>query len=118
MYPEAIASYQETIKMGGDNPSLQIYLGAAYALAGARKKAQEILKRLQASVGYVSPGELAVLFIALGEPEQAFKSLEKAYADHDLQLQFLGIDPTFDPLRSDPRFQELIRKVGVVSPPP
>ncbi len=92
---------------------MQIYLGAAYAKAGEREKAQAILKQLETGKGYVSPGELTVLYTALGEREKAFASLEKAYAAHDSQLMFLKIDPAFDPLRDDPRFQDLLRRVGL-----
>jgi len=113
MYPEAVAFYQEAIKLGDNSPSIQVYLGATYAKAGEREKAQAILKRLQTSKEYVSPGELAVLYAALGEREQAFASLERAYAAHDLQLQYLGVDPPFDSLRSDPHFQDLARRVGL-----
>ena len=112
-YLEAIAAYQEAIRLGVDDPSVQISLGAAYAQAGERGKAQAILKRLQRSDQYVSPGELAKLHAALGEREQAFASLEKAYAMHDLQLGFLGVDPEYDSLRSDPRFTALMRRVGL-----
>ena len=112
-YAEAIAAYQEAIKLGVDDASVQISLGAAYAQAGERGKAQAILKRLQRSDQYVSPGELAKLHAALGEREQAFASLEKAYAMHDLQLGFLGVDPEYDSLRSDPRFTALMRRVGL-----
>ena len=49
----------------------------------------------------------------LGEREQAFASLEKAYAAHDPNLQYLGVEPAFDSLRSDPRFQDLVRRVGL-----
>jgi hypothetical protein len=56
---------------------------------------------------------LAVLYGALGDKEAAFASLEKAYNEHDLQLQFLKVDPSYDRLRDDPRFQELIRRVGL-----
>jgi hypothetical protein len=72
-----------------------------------------ILKRLETSKTYVSPGELAVLYVALGEREQAFRSLEKAFAARDLQLQFLATDSSFDNLRSDPRFADLVRRVGL-----
>ena len=68
---------------------------------------------MQTSKEYVSPAELSLLYAALGEREQAFASLEKAYAAHDLQLQFLGVDASFDSLRSDPRFQDLMRRVGL-----
>ena len=113
MYAEAIASYQEVIKLGDAGPGIQIYLGAACAKAGERERALLILKRLETKKEYVSPGELAVLYLALGERERTFESLERAYAVHDSQLQFLGVDPSFDPLRSDPRFQDLMRRVGL-----
>ena len=100
-------------QVGDDTSSTQIYLGAAYARAGGREKAQAILKRLQTSKEYVSPGGLAALYAALGGREQEFASLEKAYAAHDLQLQYLGVDPSLDTLRSDPRFTDLLRRVGL-----
>ena len=113
MYQEAIAEYQKFIKLSGDDTSVQVSLGMAYASAGEREKAQAILKRLQTTKEYVSPGELAALYAALGEREQAFASLEKAYAVRDPQLQYLGVDRSFDPLRSDPRFADLVRRVGL-----
>ena len=113
MYAEAIAAYQEEIKLGGESSSRQIALGAAYAQAGERERARAILKRLQASERYVSPGELAILYASLGEREQAFASLEKAYAARDLQLQFLGVEPGYDSLRADQRFADLMRRVGL-----
>jgi tetratricopeptide (TPR) repeat protein len=113
MYPEAIAEYQKAISLGDDSLSTQIYLGAAYAKAGEREKAQAILRRLQIHESNVSPAELGIIYVALGEREQAFASLEKAYAAHDNQLQFLGVDPNYDSLRSDPRFQDLLRRVGL-----
>jgi len=103
----------KTVELGEDTPSTQIYLGAAYAGAGEREQAQAILKRLQSSERYVSPGELAILYGALNDKDGAFQSLEKAYAERDLQLQFLGVDPAFDTLRADPRFADLIRRVGL-----
>jgi serine/threonine protein kinase/tetratricopeptide (TPR) repeat protein len=116
-YKEAMAAYQVAIDRGDDTPSTQIYLGAAYARAGDRQRAQAILKRLESGERYVSPGELPVLYIALGQREQAFRSWEKAFAARDLQLQFLGIDPSFDSVRDDPRFADLMRRVGLPSAP-
>ena len=113
MYADAIASYQQAIKLGDESPSTQISLGSAYARAGEREKGQAILKSLQTSKEYKSPGELAQIYAALGDWEEAFASLEKAYAGHDLQLQYLGVDPAFDSIRSDPRFTDLIRRVGL-----
>jgi Flp pilus assembly protein TadD len=113
-FKEAINSYQEAIRLGDKSTSVQVYLGAAYAGAGEREKALAILKQLQTTKEYVSPGELAALFVALGDKEAAFSSLNKAYEEHDLQLQFLKVDQSYDPLREDPRFQELLRKIGLV----
>lgn len=113
MYAEAIASHQEAIKRGSKGPSSYVYLGAAYARAGDTARARAILRQLQASKEYVSPGELATLYASLGDREEAFASLDRAYAAHDLQLQYLGSDSGYDPLRSDPRFANLLRKVGI-----
>jgi serine/threonine-protein kinase len=115
MNAEAIAAYQEAIRRGLDTPSTQIHLGVTYAQAGRLEQAQAILKRLQTSNDHVSPGELAMLYTAMGNREQAFASLKTAYEAHDLQLQYLGVAPEFDPLRSDPRFQNLMRRVGLTS---
>ena len=112
-YAEAIAAYQEAIRLGQDTSIMGIYLGTAYALGGERERARAILKRLQTSNQYVSPAKLAVLYAALGERDQAFASLERAYAVRDLQMQFLGVDPDYDSLRSDPRFPDLLRRVGL-----
>ena len=112
-YNEAIAEFQESLRLQGDNTSTQCYLGYALAKAGRRSEAEAILKRLETTKEYVSPAELASLYVGLGEKEQALSALERAYTAHDLQLQFLAIEPHLDPLRSDPRFRELIRKVGL-----
>jgi hypothetical protein len=60
---------------------------------------------LQTTKEYVSPGELAALYAALGYKEAAFASLNRAYAEHDLRLPFLKVDSSYDPIRNDPRFR-------------
>ena len=92
-------------------------LNSSYAKAGERKRAQEILERLETSKTYVSAAELAVLYAALGRREQAFTFLEKGFAARDAQLQFLAVDPAFDSLRDDPRFADLLRRVGLADVP-
>lgn len=72
-----------------------------------------ILKQLETGKEYISPFELAVLYTSLGEREKAFTSFEKAYAAHDPQLLYLKVTPDFDPLRSDPRFTDLMGRVGL-----
>jgi eukaryotic-like serine/threonine-protein kinase len=112
-YSEAIAAYTQAIALGLDTPATQVFLGAAAARAGDRTRALAVLQRLRSSKEHVSAGELAILLTALGEREQAFTSLEEAYRARDIQLQYLGVEPGFDPLRSDRRFQDLMRRVGL-----
>ena len=111
MYPEAIAAFQKVVELGGE-PGYRIYLGAAYAKSGDRARAQAILKQLETAENHVSPGELAILYAALGDKEKAFASLEKAYTERDFQLTDLKAEPGYDPLRDDSRFQDLLRRVG------
>ena len=113
MYRKAIAMYQVAIRLGDRSPSLRIFLGAAYAQAGDRRRAHAILEELRTGEAYVAPGELAALYTALGQRERAFAMLEDAYALHDPQLQYLIIEPGFDPLRDDPRYGGLLDRVGL-----
>lgn len=112
-YREAIAQYQEAISLGDHSPDAQILLGHGYGLAGEHEKARTILQQLRTGKEYVSPIGFAYIHIALGEYEQAFAALETAYAAHDQQLIWLGGEVTYDPIRSDPRFADLMRRVGL-----
>jgi tetratricopeptide (TPR) repeat protein len=113
MYPQAIAEYQKVRSIDGETTTHQIYLGYALAESGKRGEAQAIFNKLKTTKEYLSPAELAVLYVGLGNQEGAIASLEKAYAAHDQQMTFLKVDPPLDSLRSDPRFVELLRKVGL-----
>jgi eukaryotic-like serine/threonine-protein kinase len=113
MYPQAIAAYQKNINIDGETTSTLCYLGYALAQSGKRSEAQAVLDKLKSTKEYVSPAELTVLYAGLGDKEGAIVSLEKAYAAHDLQMQYLKVEPHYDSLRLDPRFVELMRKVGL-----
>jgi TolB-like protein/Flp pilus assembly protein TadD len=113
MYPEAIAEYQKFSSLDGETTENQIYLGYSYAMSGQREKALAILKNLKTTKDYVSPAELAILYTGLGDKQGAFQELERAYAVHDLQMQYLKVEPHYDSLRSDPRFKDLMRRVGL-----
>jgi serine/threonine protein kinase len=113
MYPEAIAEYQKFSSIDGETADLQIFLGYTYAMSGQREKAVAILNKLKTTKEYVSPAELATLYAGLGDKEGAFQSLERAYVAHDLQMAYLKVAPGYDSLRSDPRFTDLMRRVGL-----
>jgi TolB-like protein/DNA-binding winged helix-turn-helix (wHTH) protein/Tfp pilus assembly protein PilF len=112
-YPEAIAAYREGIRLGDDSTDTQTYLSVAYAMAGETKKAGAILKQLQTGKEYVSPTGLAMIYAALGEKDKAFALLERAYSVHDQQLIWLGIEEGYLSLRADPRFSDLMRRMGL-----
>jgi tetratricopeptide (TPR) repeat protein len=91
------------------------YLGYAYARAGREAEAHRILGALRERMSrgeYVAPTEMAVIYIGLGEREQALHWLERHEADRGARI-FLKVDPIFDPLRSEPRFQQLLRRLGL-----
>ena len=112
-YAEAIAEYQKAISLDGETTSKLCYLGYAYAKSGKRDEALAILNKLKTTKEYVSPAELAILYVGLGDKEAALESLERAYREHDPQMQYLKVDPHYNALRSEARFQDLMRRVGL-----
>ena len=112
-FDKAVEEFKIAAQIEGKNTSDLCYHGYALAKSGRRGEAEAILKELKTTKEYVSTAELAVLYAGLDDKEGALASLEKAYAAHDLQMQYVKIDPHYDSLRSEPRFQELIRKVGL-----
>ncbi len=114
---EAISYYKKSIEaLGGEEKYSQplVYLAASYAkISGKRDEAKRILSRLETSDEYVSPSIIAVLYTALGDKDNAIKSLEKAYQERDLLLRFIGVGYEYDALRGDPRFKDLIKRTGL-----
>ena len=113
-YGPAIQSLQKSIPLSGNSPDEPASLAQAYALSGNRIEALKILEELrkQAKHSYVSPGTIAALCGLLGDKDQAFALLEKAYVERDNMIVLLKVDPYFDSLRTDPRFDDLLRRVG------
>jgi tetratricopeptide (TPR) repeat protein len=114
MYSEAIAEFQKA-RLIEDHPRMLAGLGSAYALAGQRAEAQKALDELieLSKRGYIDPWGIAHVFAALGEKGQAFGWLEKAYQVRAPFLAGLKVLPAVDSLRSDPRFADLMRRVGL-----
>jgi len=115
MFDDAIAELQKAITLSGSSPLMIAALGHAYAKAGKRNEANRILDELQklSAVRYVSPYEVAGIYVALGEREQAFQRLERSYKERSFHLINLKVRPEFAPLRSDPRFHYLVRRIGL-----
>ena len=90
-------------------------MGHAYAMAGKRGEALKMLEELKqlSNRRYVPPSGMATVYVGLGEKDQAFEWLEKAYEERDRWLVFLKVDASLDPLRSDPRFQDLLRRMNL-----
>ncbi|MDQ6787335.1 MAG: protein kinase [Acidobacteriota bacterium] len=113
MYREAVAEFQTFYRIEGDTTADKAFLGFAYAKLGRRDEALAILNQLKTTNEYISQAELAILYAGLDDKESALAALERAFAEHDLQLQFLRVESHYDSLRSDARFQDLVRRVGL-----
>jgi len=114
-YDEAIAEFRQVVNLSAGKPLGITSLAHAYALSGNRAEAQRTLAELQeiSQRRYVSPASIALIYVALGDKDQAFAWLEKADKGRDANLARLKVDPRFDSLRSDPRFADLVRRVGL-----
>jgi len=110
-FPEAFATFRviDTTSFG---------LAYAYGLAGRRTEALEIQRHLErlTRTRYISPLAFAYIAIGLGDTAQALDWLERAYRERTFLLPFL-LHPVYDPLRSQPRFQRIVRDIGVTIPP-
>jgi tetratricopeptide (TPR) repeat protein len=113
---ESISEYQKAVELSGGDQDATAALAHAYAGIGRKAETQKILRDLaQASTKvYVSPYLIATLYATLGDKDTAFKFLEKAYLEKSLDLSwYLKADLRIDNLRSDPRYQNLLRRVGL-----
>jgi serine/threonine-protein kinase len=110
---EAIAAFQKAADVAPDTISLS-FLGLAYGMSGQTDKARGILSELQerSKREFVPSARFAYLHFSLGEIDKAIESLEKAYEEHDSHLFWLRNAPFYDLMVSDPRFQDLLRRMN------
>ncbi len=114
MYAEAIEELLKATEKAGEMTFAQAALGHAYALSGATAEAHRILNDLRALAQrkYVPAYDMATVYVGLGNTNEAFLWLDRAYHERSGWLAYLGVEPRLDPLRSDPRFSDLRRRVG------
>jgi Flp pilus assembly protein TadD len=113
---EAVADWRRQYEAAPGNSMIAAYYAHACGRADDRAQARRILNGLveRSATSYVSPVNVAVGFIGLGDADGAFAWLERAYQERSQGLTYLKTDPLFDPLRSDPRFDNLLRRVGLL----
>ena len=115
MSGEAIAEFQKALELsGGEAPNYLGYLGHAYAMAGRRAEAQKMLDELDelAKHGFLGLSHKAIIYAGLGEKEKTIEYLQGAGNQNDGNMLWLRVDPRFDSVRSDPRFQEILKNQG------
>jgi Flp pilus assembly protein TadD len=113
MYHEGIAELHKAIGFSGGNKSFRSSLAYAYAASGRRNEALEILNDLKSrsNNGFSPASEIALIYVGLDEKDQAMTWLEKTYEERFNPSVLLR--PCFDPLRSNPMFQDLLRRIGL-----
>jgi TolB-like protein/Tfp pilus assembly protein PilF len=112
---EAIPVLEKALVLSERNPAVIGVLVRAYAHAGRRAEALRLLDELKRrqQKGYVPTAAFVNAYLGLGDNEQAFAWLERAYKEHSMILQYIRVHPFFDPLRGDPRLADLVRRVGL-----
>jgi eukaryotic-like serine/threonine-protein kinase len=115
MYAEAIALSEKALQTDPTSQQMLRVAGCAYAKQGRRAEAEEIIKRFRdiAKTQYVMAYFVANIYASLGDKEKAFAELEKAYEQRDFSLYRIKVDPLMAPLRDDPRFKDLLRRMNL-----
>jgi serine/threonine-protein kinase len=118
MFKEAILNCEEAAAPVSASPYAIAALGYVYAVSGKKAEAQDVRDRLKklSEQKYISPRFLASIYAGLGDKDQALELLSAAYEDRSLQIGpgIIG-DPTYDSLRAEPRFQDLLRRMGLAN---
>jgi len=119
-FEQAIAQFEDVVRLTDGHPSMVALLGHAYAGADRRAEARAILGQLaaQAKQRYVPSYPVAVIHAALGEHDEAFARLERAYEERDSWMDYLALDPRLDVLRTDAHFATLLRRMNLNPHPP
>jgi len=114
MYQEAILELEKAVSLSGGSPVYIASLAHAYGLAGRRDQARKLFQDLRklSKERYVSPYDLAIASLGVGERDRALALLAQAVEERSPRAAFLGVDPRFDGLRRDARFKILMSRIG------
>ncbi len=115
-FMEAIAEFNQAKQLDPEQPFTLGYLGHTYAVSGQRDKAQQMIEEIErrTKLTYnVDPFAVAMIFVGLGEKDEAFAWLEKAYQERSENLLYYKDTPLLDSVRSDPRFTNLLRRMNL-----
>jgi TolB-like protein/lipoprotein NlpI len=117
MFDLAIAEFQTGVQLTAGSAFSLAKLAHGFAVAGSPDRCESLLRQLLEfpSEKYVSPYDVAMIHVGLGDHDEAFSSLNRAFEERSLWLGYMNVEPQLDPVRSDPRFQHLLRRVGLVS---
>jgi TolB-like protein/Tfp pilus assembly protein PilF len=115
MYRETIMEFQRAVALSGESGFPLALLGHAYAISGEESEALTVLNELEklSKRQYVSSYRVGAIYAGLGEEDQAIGWLQRACQERDGWLIWLKADPVFDSLRSDPRLQDMLRRIGL-----
>src|SRR5580658_8409220 len=113
IYDEAVTELKKAVQLSGDSPTCIANLARAYVASGKRSEAEKLLSDLKkrSNSAYSNAPEIAIIYVSLGDTDQAMNWLEKGYEERFNPGVLLR--PGFDPLRSDPRFEDLVRRIGL-----
>jgi tetratricopeptide (TPR) repeat protein len=113
-YEEALAEAEKSVEAANRSNAPLALLGHVYAKLGRRSDAEAVIKELEKryTAKQADARDLALVYTGL-DKDEAFAWLEKAYADHSVFLAFLRLEPLMEPLHSDPRWQDLEKRVGL-----
>ena len=104
---------ESAVTLSGRSTETLIGLAQAYPIAGKVSAMHQIIDELKSATRYVSPSDVARTYACLNEKEQAFTWLEKAYEEHNPDLIELKMEPSFDTIRCDPHFTDLLRRIDL-----
>lgn len=117
MFDAAISEFQTGVQLTGGSAFSLAKLAHGFAVAGSPDRSRSLLRQLLEfpSQKYVSPYDIATIHVGLGDHDEAFSSLDRAFEERSLWLGYLNVEPQLDPVRADPRFQGLLHRVGLIA---